>query len=695
MKRLLSSKKMYRLSYLVGLILLLVGMFLSIASVPAQANFAPVEAGKKATTTAKTKAKAARAKKAKKANLKLLQETETASPTEMGSETPAPSKTPAPSEVPPVVTAMVAFTQADTAVCQMDAGPLSASVSVTLGAGQTAILQTAWKVAEPADLRTSEVYSEQTVSNGDTVTATGQWPGVRMTDQVVEIHLGAILLDPVTKNPISAGTGMDYYWYPWFCPVAAPATETAVPTAAPSEVPTEAPTAVMTEVPTTAATEVPTLVPTVPLPTIGATEVATETMAPTEVPTEASTETMVPTEAPTETMVPTEAPTEAATETTVPTEVPTGAPTVAPSETMAPTLVPVGGGAVFQQLDTAVCQMTAGPMSAQVTVTLPSGVTNAVLETAWKVAEPMDLRTSDQYTFTPVTKGQVVTVTGQWPGVRATDQVVEIHLGAILLDAATMNPIDGASVGSLDFYWYPWFCPFAGGPTEVPTSEMTETPTSVVPTEVLPTEVLPTEVSPTEGPTEVSPTEVPTEEATPTVVPVTLPMVGFTTESTPLCQMTAGPITAQVMVTLPEGMTAILQTAWKVAEPADLRTNETYNEVTVMNGDVVTTTAQWPGVRATDQNVEVHFGAILLDADTMAPISSGTGVDTFWGTSVCAVAGPTAAPTTMAAASAPVTRSLAVSSASQPAAQTAANPSLAEVLSNWWHNLLVRMGWSG
>jgi hypothetical protein len=69
------------------------------------------------------------------------------------------------------------------------------------------------------------------------------WPGIRPGDSVVEIHFGAILLDPQTHNPLmSRGASLDFYWYPWVCnphPTARP-TLTSTPTTTPTSTPTAA-----------------------------------------------------------------------------------------------------------------------------------------------------------------------------------------------------------------------------------------------------------------------------------------------------------------------------------------------------------------------------------------------------------------------------------------------------------------------
>lgn len=250
-------------------------------------------------------------------------------------------------------------------------------------------------------------------------------------------------------------------------------------------------------------TEVP---PTdVPPTEVPPTEVPPTEVPPTDVPpTEVPPTEVPPTEIPPTEVVPTEVlPTEVLPTEVLPTEVlPTEVvPTDVPTEE--PTDVPVLSGDVgFLEADTPVCMVGSGEMTAEVGISLEGG-DSAVLQMAWRVVEPADLRTPTYYSYTDVSDGDVVAISGSWPGIRPTDSVVEIHLGAVLLDPVTRDPI--SSGDGFDFYWYPWVCPVGAPATVVPTSIL---PTQVLPTEVLPTEVLPTEVLPTEVlPTTVSPSE--------------------------------------------------------------------------------------------------------------------------------------------------------------------------------------------
>lgn len=213
-------------------------------------------------------------------------------------------------EPSPELTGSVRFNIADTAVCLLEPGTFEVTVEVSLSGG-SAILQTAWRIAEPVDLRTPEIYTQHEVSDGDEVTISGDWPGVRPGDQVVEIHFGAILLDPVSMNPISDGAGMDYYWYPWVCPgpgepTVALGTETITSTA----------TETLTLTPSATATE--TITPT-PTNTATVTPSNTPTMTETATPTETATATMTPTATNTATQIPdTATPTATNTATQVP-----------------------------------------------------------------------------------------------------------------------------------------------------------------------------------------------------------------------------------------------------------------------------------------------------------------------------------------------------------------------------------------
>ncbi len=235
----------------------------------------------------------------------------TLQPTEEATGEPTAEPTGEPS---PELTGSVRFNISDTAVCMLEPGTFEVTVEVSLSGGD-AILQTAWRVAEPVDLRTPEAYTQHEVSDGDEVTISGDWPGVRPGDQVVEIHFGAILLDPVSLNPISDGAGMDYYWYPWVCPP--PGGPTVV---VGTETATLSPTDVLgTEVAlteTAQATETEVVI------------TATATLTPTE------TFTVTPSDTPTLTFTPTPS------DTPTPTYTPTPTDTATPTATNTPTLVP-------------------------------------------------------------------------------------------------------------------------------------------------------------------------------------------------------------------------------------------------------------------------------------------------------------------------------------------------------------------
>lgn len=252
-------------------------------------------------------------------------------------------------EIPPAVTGSVRFNIADTAVCMLAPGTFEVTVEVSLSGG-SAILQTAWRIAEPVDLRTPEVYTQHDVSDGDEITISGDWPGVRPGDQVVEIHFGAILLDPVSKDPILDGAGMDYYWYPWVCPppggpTVVAGTETA--TLQPTEVEgtevalTETAEATATETSTMTVTATETFTPTptntltaTPTSTATATNTPTPTFTPTATRTPTATFTFTPTATNTATQVPdTATPTATNTATQVP-------DTATPTATNTATLVP-------------------------------------------------------------------------------------------------------------------------------------------------------------------------------------------------------------------------------------------------------------------------------------------------------------------------------------------------------------------
>lgn len=88
-------------------------------------------------------------------------------------------------------------------------------------------------------------------------------------------------------------------------------------------------------------------------------------------------------------------------------------------------------------------------------------------QAAWRVVFPQEgslcptgapncLQT--QYQTEWISGAQSFTLAAWWPGIRATDTVVEIHYGANVLDCDG-NPLPGFNGLGLDLYWYPWVCP--------------------------------------------------------------------------------------------------------------------------------------------------------------------------------------------------------------------------------------------
>lgn len=217
----------------------------------------------------------------------------------------------------------VSFDEQDTAVCQLTPTTYTATGKVTLPAGETAILQTQWYVVHPTDISGypmvgNPAYNEQSVTDGSTFSVAAQWPGVRPTDTVVEIHWGAILLDANTRNPISSGARLDYYWYPYVC-----SPPTVVPTNTPVVVPSDTPTLVVTDTSTpTEPVVTDTATPTETIVTATPTEPVVATDTPTPTSTEATPQGVTPTVTDTPTVTPTSPQGATATFTPTPTSTP-------------------------------------------------------------------------------------------------------------------------------------------------------------------------------------------------------------------------------------------------------------------------------------------------------------------------------------------------------------------------------------
>lgn len=160
---------------------------------------------------------------------------------------PAPTSTPEPTSTP-ATTPDVIFDDGDTALCEYEPYWQTVCGTVQLPPGQTARLQIAWYVVHPDDVpyQETQYIDYGLVQNGSRFCVQVWWPGIRPDDEVVENHIGGMLLDAQTGNPImSQGASLDYYWYPWFCPAPTPGpTATNTPTPTPSgPTPTPTPTA--------------------------------------------------------------------------------------------------------------------------------------------------------------------------------------------------------------------------------------------------------------------------------------------------------------------------------------------------------------------------------------------------------------------------------------------------------------------
>jgi hypothetical protein len=148
----------------------------------------------------------------------------TVEPTTQPTSYPTSEPTPDPTSEPPdpnIIAPFIKFTAADTGICQYEPGEISATIVVTLPDGMIARLQAEYHIVHPD--RTDHHYIDAgIVSNGDTFTYQGYWPGINPEDEIVEIHFGAALLDAVTGNPLEVTGSLDYFWYPYICPAPTP-----------------------------------------------------------------------------------------------------------------------------------------------------------------------------------------------------------------------------------------------------------------------------------------------------------------------------------------------------------------------------------------------------------------------------------------------------------------------------------------
>ena len=148
-----------------------------------------------------------------------------------------------------VIEGKVSFTSSDQSLCQYEDGWIDATVTVSLPEGITAKLVTSWYVVHPKELNpggpNDKHYSSFDVQDGASKTFAAWWPGVRVGDDVVEIHWGAAL---VYGGEVIDTASLDYYWYDWVCrpPTFTPTPEVTEETPTP-EVTEETPTPEVTE----------------------------------------------------------------------------------------------------------------------------------------------------------------------------------------------------------------------------------------------------------------------------------------------------------------------------------------------------------------------------------------------------------------------------------------------------------------
>ncbi len=114
--------------------------------------------------------------------------------------------------------------------------------------------------------------------------------------------------------------------------------------------------------------------------------------------------------------------------------------------------------------DEAVCLREPQWITVTGVVTLTPPNSSAYLQTTWRVVHPTDALcppeaqpcTAEHYDMRQIRGTTTFTIRAWWPGIRADDEIVEIHYGANILDARG-NPIHNG-IGK-DIYWYPWVCP--------------------------------------------------------------------------------------------------------------------------------------------------------------------------------------------------------------------------------------------
>lgn len=153
----------------------------------------------------------------------------------------------------------VKFTESDKLYCERNAGKVTVTGTV-VSAPAGATLEKSWHIVEPYSTETQ--YSTEPVSSGKTFSITADWPGIKSSDTLVEIHFGFNMRDANGNLIANCNGGLDYYWTKdnaGACPGVTP-TKTPAPT--PTKTPTPKPTATPTTKPTATPTKTPTPTPT-------------------------------------------------------------------------------------------------------------------------------------------------------------------------------------------------------------------------------------------------------------------------------------------------------------------------------------------------------------------------------------------------------------------------------------------------
>ena len=154
--------------------------------------------------------------------------------TKTGTPTITPTATRTPTPTPGCVVNWSGTLGSDQAVCLYEPQWITVTGSVTLTpATSNAYLQTDWLTVSPTNGNcpaasapcTSDHYMTQGITSSTNFSVEAWWPGIRPGDSIVEIHVGANILD-CQGNPIHDGIGRDIYWYPYVCP---PPTATPTP----------------------------------------------------------------------------------------------------------------------------------------------------------------------------------------------------------------------------------------------------------------------------------------------------------------------------------------------------------------------------------------------------------------------------------------------------------------------------------